>query len=451
MPSLPDELLSKYGHAVSFALRQPCALRATVNGQGWAFDSDGILYVGPDGAAWIFLTPPVVPPDAARDLTRHPDVPPVRIRGHLEDGRRFEANHCLLENTTIHGGTGDILAGPGGTGITVQLHQPATTSYLLLVGGALVIQSAVPEAGRQYRIKYTLLNAVFDGLDRTERTVEGVTHTRLDRFSWISVGRTWTAQWLPSYDNKLKTALTSGSVRVAPTASVEVAGVIFAEIEQVDEAIDSACWLLGAASGCMVAPPVRQAWDGDVLIEERVEPRSAYTSARSNSSHELISNYEPNGGLKAFLESAHAAFAANRGPLALPQYLGWLNEARSQPVIQMRVVTVVLAIELMSFKWVTTHGLTEDQAAEMNIEAKLNRMRKDGMHFIDKAFTARDLRSGIRNPLMHTGMIPVMSVEELIRWSDSLYDLAFRIVLYVLGYKGKYRNLTNRYQLADAP
>lgn len=448
MPALPELLEVKYGQAAALPVWSARSVTAKVSGPGGSsFDSDGLLYVGPDGIAWVWLSPSAVPHIAMQHLLSPPEANKFQIRGELDDGRAFAADECLVENINLRGGTGDLVGRPADKSLTVQLHQPPTVACLLLVGGRLTINARSMQPEQAYRVSYTLLNAIFDGIESTRRDNGDFV---FDRFSWTVSGRTWTAQWLPSYKGSLK-SLRSGSFRAAPTATLSIDGVTPDQLDEVDNDLDTICWLMGIATGCMVTAPLRQLWDQENLVEERVQPQSPSTSARSNTSHKLISNHEPSGGLRSFLEMCHGAFVAKRESLGLTDYIGWLNQARSQEVIQMRVLATVLAVELITFKWVTMHGLAAEQAVRMNIETKLNRLRKDGMYFIEKKFTADDLRSDIRNPLMHTGIIPLMSFEELCRWSEDLYDLAFRILLVVLGYKGKYRKLNQSYQLVDAP
>jgi hypothetical protein len=72
------------------------------------------------------------------------------------------------------------------------------------------------------------------------------------------------------------------------------------------------------------------------------------------------------------------------------------------------------------------------------------------MGFIDKRF-ADDARESVRNPLMHSGVIPTLTMPEKMRWSDDLYALAFRMLLFLLGYKGKWYDPNNGGMPTDAP
>jgi hypothetical protein len=303
---------------------------------------------------------------------------------------------------------------------------------------------------QRFRVVYTLVNALFDGLEFSEKVENGTGRRLRDNFTWTSPHHSWTLRWLPEYELRTE-RLRAGIWPSAPTSTISTSGVSTADLDSIDKEIDAICWLLSVAIGCPVAAPLRQLWHNDVLVEERLEPRSVHSSARTNTHYELISNHEPPMGLKQFLENSLDPFLKQQDSLRLTDFIGWMNQARSQRVIQVKAVAGILAIELISYAWVTSHGLSAQQAETANIETKLNRMRKDGMHFIEKRFTATDLRSGFRNPLIHTGLIPLMDAKEVHAWAEDLYHLAFRILMFVLGYKGEYRDLTNNYKLVAAP
>ena len=450
MDFIPTLLINRFGDAMNAAVWPSRAGTGTVSCATAApFEAQVHMHVGPNGEAWISLAPQQVPAAALPCLIDR-NMKNVKVAGQFADGGRFESPNCFLEQFNFQGGEGAVYA-TAAQGMEIRLNAPPKIECVLIVMGATHVTHRGREDSKRYRVVYTLVNAVFDGIDWSEFVEDGKTQRRADHFTFAAAGRRWTLRWLPNYDKGVKAKLTSGLWKSAATATLETSDVDLGSLDALDREMDSICWLLDAATGCQVAAPVRQIINGEMLVEERAEPRIPHSPAASTTHYELISNHEPATGLKQFLETTVGEFLAQRDTLRLTDYLGWMNQVRTHPVIEVKTVTSVLAIELISFVWCTTHGITPQQAELMNIEQKLNRMRKDGMHFIDKKFTATDLRGGLRNPLMHTGLVPLMTHKELQVWSADLYHLAYRILLYVLRYKGQYRDPTQDYKLVDAP
>jgi hypothetical protein len=73
-----------------------------------------------------------------------------------------------------------------------------------------------------------------------------------------------------------------------------------------------------------------------------------------------------------------------------------------------------------------------------------------GMGFIDKKF-AEEARETVRNPLLHTGEIPGLTMQEKAEWYDDLYALSFKMLLFILSYKGKWFDLSDLWNVVDAP
>ena len=72
------------------------------------------------------------------------------------------------------------------------------------------------------------------------------------------------------------------------------------------------------------------------------------------------------------------------------------------------------------------------------------------MGFIDKRF-AEGTRDTVRNPLMHSGVIPALTMPEKVRWADDLYALAFRMLLFLLNYRGQWYDPSKNHQPSPAP
>jgi hypothetical protein len=189
------------------------------------------------------------------------------------------------------------------------------------------------------------------------------------------------------------------------------------------------------------------------LVHEAFAPRVAPTDAHSNVNYELIANHAGGAALKDFLEQAYPHYVNLRGPVGLTEFIGWMLQVSAQSVLESKVAIAVLALEAVSTRWCMSQGanpITEQQVLAMNVQQKLNRMRRHGMDFIEADFTEA-LREDIRNPLLHTGAIPLMTPREKREWADKLYMLGFRILMKLLQYRGKHRDMLRDYALIDAP
>src|SRR5207244_3654792 len=136
--------------------------------------------------------------------------------------------------------------------------------------------------------------------------------------------------------------------------------------------------------------------------------------------------------------------------LRLGEVVDYMEQARHQKVIQVRIAILVLCLELLSYQWCLQNSSTADELSDKNIVSKLKFMRKT-FRFIEKRFTDEALRKDIRNPLIHSGQIPLMSFEDLFKWADDLYVLALRILLCRLGYTGKFSDLTQGMNMVATP
>ena len=139
-----------------------------------------------------------------------------------------------------------------------------------------------------------------------------------------------------------------------------------------------------------------------------------------------------------FLDTTIAPYLTLQPILDLHTSINYLESARAQSVIDVQIILLILAIENLSYRWCLNDGLTEQQLWDMNIEQKLNRMRKKVFPKLETRYTDPALRKDVRNPLMHTGHIPAMTFDEKVQWADDLYALAFKMICTLVGFKGMF-------------
>jgi hypothetical protein len=187
-------------------------------------------------------------------------------------------------------------------------------------------------------------------------------------------------------------------------------------------------------------------------VEETYMDWAIFGTAYHYNNHALICNCPQMGGaLREFMGVSVAPFRAQDNQLALSTVINYLEQARGNKVADIRIALCVLALESLTHRLCLRDGLTEKQLLTMNIQQKLNRARNNlGMGFIDKKF-AEEARETVRNPLLHTGQISGLSMQEKMEWYDDLYALAFKMLLFLLSYKGKWFDLSDGWKVVDAP
>jgi len=407
-----------------------------------SFEVAGTFYVGPDARAWVWFEQ-VLP----AWLQFFSQVPPggFRVQGIFDDGRMLLIEKAYM---TYHDFNIDqCFSGFSNEG-TIHRRGPIRMCFTALAHSSAIVRGEQKMTSDTLQIKYTLINAIFWGTEMI--SIEGTTKTYRGRFT-VSFGqRVWDFVRFSGFTKELEMDLKNGLVDIIPTATAGVSVVNAHEVNMADKEIDALCRLISLVSDAATTWVVRQLWSGNTLVEELFASRSVTTDAANKSRYDIISNICPADGLKLFLESSIKSFLTLEDSLRLHEVVDYLEQARHQKVLQVQIAIVVLGLELLSHAWCLRDGLSEQQLSSMNIERKLGRMRRS-FRFIEKGFTNDILRRDIRNPLIHSGQIPLLSQSQLTSWVDDLYLLTLRLLFCLLGYKGKYRDFSNGFSMTDAP
>ncbi len=436
---IPQQLSKKYGQAFNFGLLGPTSADVEVTVAGFpAFHTQAGAYVGPDAKAWIWFSPINAHPDLLQRFLTAQAVEIV-IKGTLADGRGISAQRCTTAHVNVNGANGLISCTDGKMSVNLTATTVVTT---LLVSSPLVIQS--PQTGQlaDVKVRYTLINALFCG--------ESAKSSRRDRFTVQSVKYSWEIAWLAEFNKEQADDLKSGLVSFLPTATMEIPLDSITNPKEFDDEAEAITRLLTLATGIATTWVVREVRSGERSVQQWFEPRGLSTNAEGKSRYEAISNLTDVSALRIFLEETLSKFQKLESSLRLSEVMDYIEQARHQQVIQVRIAILVLCLELLSYQWCLRNGSTKDQLSDKNIVSKLKDLRKT-FRFIEKRFTDDALRSDIRNPLIHSGQIPLMSFDELVKWADDLYVLALRILLCTLGYTGKFNDLTQGMNLVATP
>ncbi|NLX96973.1 MAG: hypothetical protein GXY83_12435 [Rhodopirellula sp.] len=411
------------------------ALLSVTNGTGrveWPgrgeYETELGVFVGPDARRWIWIAPPPGRLQLPHDLR----VQGVRPRGRTAAGQEF----------------GPVETAP--SALSAGTDMP--TRVLLRVDGLEFTILHRPRQDAPVQVEYTLINAIFDGVDWSPDSAAGAEASRIDKFSFTNGPRQWVLQWLPTFRKADIDNLSNGIVQMLPTATLATTVDSAAELADAEDEAYAITRLLSLVTGSSVGGAKRRILRGGHVTEETYLEWANFGTSRTYKNHALICNCpELADSLRSFMTTAVAPYRAQDNDLGLSRVIGYLEQARSNNVADIRVALCVFALEALTHRLCLRDGLTPDQLAKMNIQQKLNRCRnRMGMGFIDKHM-AEEARDTVRNPLLHTGEIPGLSMPEKVKWYDDLYALAFKMLLFLLGYKGKWFDLSDQWNIVNAP
>jgi hypothetical protein len=301
-------------------------------------------------------------------------------------------------------------------------------------------------------VEWTLINALFDGIEWSLDPTAGSGASRIDRFSFANGPQKWVLKWLPTFRKADIDNLSNGVVQMLPTATLATTVNSAAALADAEDEAFAITRLLSLVTGSSVSGARRRILqEGDVTDETYLEWAKIGTS-RTYKNHALICNCpELADSLRSFMTTAVAPYRAQDNELGLSRVIGYLEQARSNNVADIQVALCVFALEALTHRLCLRDGLSPDQLAKMNIQQKLNRCRnRMGMGFIVKSM-AEDARDTVRNPLLHTGEIPGLSLPEKVKWYHDLYALAFKMLLFLLAYKGQWFDPSDQWKVVNAP
>ncbi len=404
-------------------------------------DVTGTFYVSSDARVWIWFEQ--VSPEWFAFLQSFP-AKTFSVEGVFEDGRTLlikKAQMIYQEVNTHHREFSSPKVG------TIHSQGPTQSCFTAMALSSVTIKHGQKTPLNGLRVRYTLINAIFWGTEMIK--VEGTGRSYRGLLP-LSVGsRLWKLVRLEGFSQDYEADLKNGIATILPTATAEITAVKLEEIPTTDKEINALCRLISAVTCASTTWVVRQTWDGNTLIEEFFASQSVNTDAVDKSRYNVIDGIGEDG-LKTFLESSVHNFLTLEYSLQLHKVIDYMEQSRHQKVLQVQIATILVGLELLSYMWCLRDGLTEQQLETMNIESKLGRMRRT-FRFIEKGFTNEILRRDIRNPLIHSGQIPLLSTSELVSWNDDLYLLTLRLLFALLGYKGKYRDFSKGFTVVTAP
>ena len=121
--------------------------------------------------------------------------------------------------------------------------------------------------------------------------------------------------------------------------------------------------------------------------------------------------------------------------LGLKRYVGYLLGAwRDDIFVELRLACVLFALESLGASWFLADGCSPEEVAKRSIIAKLGRINSC-LRFIPRKYKSDWLRDDLRNPLVHTGAVPLMTPAQVHEATEELLVLAVDIFFRILGFE----------------
>lgn len=390
------------------------------------------VFVGPDSARWIWCSPPA----GQLQFPLDPTTTIIQVSGVIADGRQFIARSCIPSNYSFQWSAGE----------------QGNSNLLLRVQDRCIDLPTTHAVRGPFQVSWTFSNAIFTGSSTATFQSATVVEERLVTIPFRYMDREWTLSQLPSFRDEHQKALVNGLVKQLPTSELVVQLDEIGQLEDAEIAAYSISRLLSFATGSSVAGGRRRIIKGNQLIAETFYEWPLYGDASAvHFTSTILNDGQIGTSLTQFIQETLEHYMAQNADYALSQCIGYLELARCTPVIESQILHAILALETISYQLCLKVGQTPDQLATASIQSKMNTVRgRYRMSFIDRKFV-ETTRESIRNPLIHSGIIPALTIAEKAQWANELYALAFRILLFLLNYSGRWYDSSNGHRATQSP
>ena len=310
----------------------------------------------------------------------------VRVSGTISDGRVFAAEKCAPSALSL------VWAAGVGTQTDVLLR--VEDAEFTLPATATVFRPGPVE------VHWVVTNAVFNGQEMAPDSIAGPNQHRRTVIRFRSPSRSWVLRLLPNFRDAERTALLHGVVKELPTAELVTDIQDASEIPTVEAEAYAVTRLLSFATGGSVGGGVRRVYQDQRLLQETFFEWPRFGGVESVSFAAAVTNDGMLGcSLTQFLNETIGPFLAQDADLCLTHTIGYLEQARTTPVIEARIVLSILALEMLTYRLCLKLGSTPDQLAGTNIQQKLEHQSAAGPEWASSTSglpRARERRCGTR-------------------------------------------------------
>lgn len=150
----------------------------------------------------------------------------------------------------------------------------------------------------------------------------------------------------------------------------------------------------------------------------------------------LVDNHIIRGGINYAFDKMYQEFNMLSEPLRLRGYVNRIIDMQQQKFIDNKLAHLIIAYESLLTDYLIYKGATEREIGEMNIQQKLGRLNRE-LRFIPKELLGENLRE-LRNPLFHTGTIPLLNTADSFNIYSEYNNLLMKIFLRILSYDGEF-------------
>src|ERR1700685_1394357 len=240
-----DAIRERYGVWTSRALLDVTngAGRVAWPGRG-EYDTELGIYVGPPPRRGIWCAPPPGHLQLPNDFR----VAGVRVSGRTAGGHEF----------------GSVESAP--SALSAGTDMP--TRVLLGVEGPEFTICHRLRENNAVQVEWTLINAIFDGIDWSPDPTVGSSASRIDKFTFANGPREWQLQWLPTFRKGDIDNLSNAIVQKLPTATLTPTVGDPAGLPVVEDEAYAITRLLSLVTGSSVGGAKRRVLQGRNTTDE---------------------------------------------------------------------------------------------------------------------------------------------------------------------------------------
>ncbi|BAB75674.1 hypothetical protein DSM107007_51040 [Nostoc sp. PCC 7120 = FACHB-418] len=206
----------------------------------------------------------------------------------------------------------------------------------------------------------------------------------------------------------------------------------YENIDAIKEEIISISWFLSFLDLNLNFTPLIEYYADNEVMQYSIEN----TVKNPFSRNYIIDNFRINGGIPKAFNDCYEIYKVLQPKIDINTCIGFLAEINQQKYIDLKLATMIMAYEYITFKYLLNKELTQDNIGD-NIQKKLYQLNKY-LRFIPSEMMKDNLRDSVRNPLFHQGRITLLTLSEKIDLFKKYYDLLIQIILRILSYNGEY-------------
>ncbi|QPW62109.1 hypothetical protein [Clostridium botulinum] len=206
-------------------------------------------------------------------------------------------------------------------------------------------------------------------------------------------------------------------------------------IEDIEKFLSDISWFLSLITLNTTFVPYIEIYNNDEIIYKRLKNDILKYRYSKN---EIIDNFNIKNGIKNIFNENFNHYVEIKDCLKLPEFINTLLKIENEDIIEFKLVFLILAYEqILTNYLLSENAIKEKEIEKLSIEDKIKKVNGI-LRFIHSKNQGSDLRSGVRNPLFHTGLLTLLKFDERIDIFNKYYDMIFKIIFKIIGYKGEY-------------